>query len=93
MRDDQNQGTLELLSHQLEQKGPAKLFQFPAHARTELASTRRLPRRPPNSEVRSREYFTSDEVEGLMQAAGYMSFGLKTVRQRPTLCEAPSCGR
>jgi hypothetical protein len=24
---------------------------------------------------------------------GYMSFGLKTVRQRPTLCKAPSCGR
>jgi hypothetical protein len=62
MRDDQDQCTLELLSHQPEQRGPVKLLQFPAQARNEPAPTRRPPRRPPNSKVRSREYLTSDEV-------------------------------
>ena len=74
MRDEQD--TLDLFSHQPKQRGMAQLLQFPANARPEPdpepvghEPVRRRPRRPLNSEVRSREYLTPDEVEALMKAA------------------------
>lgn len=70
MRDRSDQISADFFSGQSEhtaKNGP--VIQFPC-ARPEPAPVSRPPGRRRNSEVRSREYLTPEEVEALMRAAG-----------------------
>jgi len=46
-------------------------------AETDAVTTRTMPRRPPNAELRSREYLTPSEVNQLMDAAKNDRYGLR----------------
>jgi type 1 fimbriae regulatory protein FimE len=49
----------------------SKILEFrPARGRSPSNILRKVPRRPTNRAVRSREYLTPDEVQALLDAAG-----------------------
>ena len=66
MRDDHDKNTMELLAS----KAPGTSLHFPTQPTGRKPSARSLPpRRCRNTELRSREYLTPNEVESLIKAA------------------------
>ena len=72
MKDYSDHNTADLFSHQ--QENGVTVIVFPVRDKAfepaRYAPASRPPGRPINSEVRSREYLTPDEVDELMKAAG-----------------------